>query len=147
MVHSELATLVQRFNAVVNGRASSRSLMLMHESGLTFPQIIVLYVLDSQGAQSISRIAEVTRLSAPAASQMIDKLVASGYLSRQEDASDRRMRVVAMRPKGTKFLEQLNQTRRDEIERACAPLPQLLRTRLTQVLSDVVAHFDKAGVP
>jgi DNA-binding MarR family transcriptional regulator len=140
-----LAQLVQRFNTVVNGRASSRSLMLMHESGLTFPQIIVLYVLEAQGAQSISRLAEVTRLSAPAASQMVDRLVDGGYLSRQEDPSDRRVRVVAIRGKGTRFLAQLNQVRRDEIEQAFARLPAQLRARLVAVLGDVVAHFERAS--
>jgi DNA-binding MarR family transcriptional regulator len=138
-----LAQLVQRFNTVVNGRAAGGSLMLMHESGLTFPQIIVLYVLQAQGPQSVSRIAEETRLSAPAASQMVDRLVDGGYVSREEGAADRRVRVIAMRAKGQKLLEQLNRVRRAEIEKACDRLPRAVRARLVDVLGDVVAHFEK----
>jgi DNA-binding MarR family transcriptional regulator len=139
----KLAALLQRFNAVVNGRASSGSLMLMHESGLTFPQIIVLYVLASQGAQSISRLAELTRLSAPATSQMVDRLVEGGYVSRDENPADRRVRVVALRPRGMRLVEQLNRVRSEEIGRVCERLPRALRTRLFEVIGDVVAQFEK----
>jgi DNA-binding MarR family transcriptional regulator len=142
-----LAELIQRFNTVVNGRASSGSLMLMHESGLSFPQIIVLYALQSQGAQSISRLAELTRLSAPAASQMVDRLVAGGFVSREENPADRRVRVVAMRTKGAKLVEHLNRVRREEIEQACARLPRALRARFVGVLGEVVACFEKAEAP
>jgi DNA-binding MarR family transcriptional regulator len=139
----KLTELIQRFNTVVNGRASSGSLMLMHESGLSFPQIIVLYALRSQGTQSISRLAQLTRLSAPAASQMVDRLVEGGFVSREEDPADRRVRVVALRAKGTKLVEQLNRVRRDEIGQACARLPRALRARFIDVLSEVVGHIEK----
>jgi DNA-binding MarR family transcriptional regulator len=146
-METRLAELIQRFNTVVNGRASSGSLMLMHESGLSFPQIIVLYALQSQGAQSISRIAELTRLSAPAASQMVDRLVAGGFVSREENPSDRRVRVVAIRAKGTKLVEQLNRVRRSEIAEACDRLPRALRARFVDVLGEVVDHIEKAHAP
>src|SRR5262245_48970440 len=100
---SDLVGLLQRFNAVINGRSGEQSLTLMHETGLTFPQIIVLYVLEPSGSPlTISQIAETTRLSPGAASQMVDRLVEGGYVSRAEDAEDRRVRRVALRPAGRK---------------------------------------------
>jgi DNA-binding MarR family transcriptional regulator len=140
---SELAGLVQRFNTVVNGLSSSRSLTLMHESGLTFPQIIVLYVLAAQGAQSISRIAELTRLSPPAASQMVDRLVDGGYVSREEAAGDRRIRIVALRPKGKRLVKQLHGVRGAEIDDALARVPRPLRARLVEALTDVVEQLER----
>ena len=134
----DLGGLIQRFNTIVNGRLGSRSLMHMHESGLTLPQIIVLYVLVHEGAQTISRIAEITRLSAPATSQMIDRLVESGYVSREENAEDRRVRVIALKPKGKRALDELHALRHDEIEAALDRLPRSLAARLRSVMAEVV---------
>jgi DNA-binding MarR family transcriptional regulator len=141
---SDLGGLIQRFNTIVNGRAGSRSLMLMHESGLTFPQIIVLYALAFKGDQSISSIAEVTRLSAPATSQMIDRLVEAGYVSREESSDDRRVRVVAIRPKGRRVVEQLHAVRHGEIEVALGRLPDAVRSRLASVMADVVEALERS---
>jgi DNA-binding MarR family transcriptional regulator len=143
-METHLAELIQRFNTEVNGRAPSGSLTLMHESGLSLPQIIVLSALQAAGTQSISQIAELTRLSAPAASQLVDRLVEGGYISREADPSDRRVRVVAIRAKGAKLVEQLSHVRRDELEQACARLPRALRGRFADVLGEVVACFEKA---
>jgi DNA-binding MarR family transcriptional regulator len=144
-MNEDLAILIQRFNTVVNGRSGSRSLMVMHQSGLTFPQLIVLYVLGGGGAQSISQIAKFTKLSTPAASQMVDRLVEGGLISRQESKSDRRVRVVALRPKGKRLVEQIHALRRQEISEALALLPDTLRGRLHKVMVEVVEQLE-AGI-
>jgi DNA-binding MarR family transcriptional regulator len=141
-MRGDLGGLIQRFNTIVNGRSGNRSLMLMHQSGLTFPQIIVLYVLVHEGAQSISRIAEVTKLSTPATSQMVDRLVAGGYVSREEHAEDRRFRVIALRPKGKRLIEQLHAVRHHEMEETLGRLSGGLRERLRAVLTDVVERLE-----
>jgi DNA-binding MarR family transcriptional regulator len=138
----DLGGLIQRFNTIVNGRAGQRSLMLMHESGLTFPQIIVLYVLLHQREQSLSRIAEITKLSMPATSQMIDRLVEAEYVSRSESVEDRRSRLVALRPKGRRIIEQLHAVRHREIEDTLNRLPGGVRERLRAVMADVVARLE-----
>jgi DNA-binding MarR family transcriptional regulator len=143
-MREDLGGLIQRFNTVVNGRSGSRSLMLMHESGLTFPQIIVLYVLLHEGEQSITRIAEITRLSTPATSQMVDRLVENGFVSRSENADDRRRRVVALKTKGKRAIEQLHGVRHAEIEETLECLPSPLKARLRAVLGDVVGVLERA---
>ncbi len=143
-MNDDLGGLIQRFNTILNGRAASRSLMLMHESGLTFPQIIVLYVLIHEGDQSISRLAAITRLSTPAASQMIDRLLERDYVSRAENADDRRYRVVTLRPKGRRVLERLHRLRHQEIEEALRPLPGGVRRQLHAARADTVGALERA---
>jgi DNA-binding MarR family transcriptional regulator len=139
---NDIARLVQRFNAIVNGRSGSRSLLVMHESGLTFPQIIVLYALFFHGEQSLSRLAEATKLSPPAASQMVDRLVEAGFVGREENAEDRRQRVISMKAKGQKLIEQLHGARHAELDATLSRLPADLRKRFAGVLTDVVRELE-----
>jgi DNA-binding MarR family transcriptional regulator len=143
VAHDGLPRLVQRFNTIVNARASSRSLMVMHESGLTFPQMIVLYALAARGAQSLSRLAALTRLSAPAMSQLVDRLVESAYVSRDEDPADRRMRLIALRPKGARLVAQLDRVRRSELDEVLGRLPRRARARLVEILSEIVPRLEE----
>src|SRR5580704_11109245 len=94
------ASLFQRFIGAANRQTAGKSTMFMYESGLTFPQIIVMYALTWEGPQAISVLAGKLRLSVAATSQLVDRLVDAEYVAREEDPNDRRVRIVRMRPKG-----------------------------------------------
>lgn len=112
--------------------------MFMYESGLTFPQIIVIYALVWHEPQAISVLAERLRLSLGATSQLVDRLVEAGYVARAEKPDDRRVKLVRLRPKGAQFMKRLNEIRRAELADAFDALPPPLRARLTEVLRDAV---------
>src|SRR5215468_3396633 len=112
--NADLPALVQRFIGLVNQKSAGRSMVFQHESGLTFPQIIVLYVLNARD-ETVSSLAAQLRMSMGATSQLVDKLVEAQMIDRIEDASDRRVRLLKLRPAGRKYLDQLHQIRHDEI--------------------------------
>jgi DNA-binding MarR family transcriptional regulator len=138
------AMLFQRLIGLANRETAGASTMFMYESGLTFPQIIVMYVLTWMGPLPISALAERLRLSLAATSQLVDRLVEGGYVAREEDADDRRVRRVRMRAHGERFMDRLNEIRRRELAAAFDKLPPGVKARLTDVLRDAVRSL--AGV-
>lgn len=138
------AILFQRLIGLANRETAGASTMFMYESGLTFPQIIVMYVLTWIGALPISALAERLRLSLAATSQLVDRLVEGGYVAREEDTVDRRVRRVRMRPHGERFMQRLDEIRRQELAAAFDKLPPRVKARLTDVLREAVESL--AGI-
>jgi DNA-binding MarR family transcriptional regulator len=138
----DVASLFQRLIGAANRETAGKSTMYLYESGLTFPQIIVMYALTWLGPQPISALAEQLRLSLAATSQLVDRLVSAGYVAREEDPSDRRVRIVRMRPRGVDFMDRLNDIRRRELTLAFDRLSPKLRRRLADVLREAVDSLD-----
>jgi DNA-binding MarR family transcriptional regulator len=132
------AMLFQRLIGLANRETAGGSTMFMYESGLTFPQIIVMYALTWLGPLPISTLAGKLRLSLAATSQLVDRLTDAGFVAREEDPDDRRVRRVRLRRKGEAFMERLNEIRRRELSEAFGRLPAKLRDRLTEVLREAV---------
>jgi DNA-binding MarR family transcriptional regulator len=132
------AMLFQRLIGVANRETAGKSTLFLYESGLTFPQIIVMYALTWEGALPISTLAQRLRLSLGATSQLVDRLVDAQLVAREEDVDDRRVRLVKMRPQGRQFMERLNEIRRRELSEAFDRLPPKVRGRLTDVLREAV---------
>jgi DNA-binding MarR family transcriptional regulator len=139
--------LFQRLIGAANRETAGKSTMYLYESGLTFPQIIVMYALTWEGPQPISTLAQTLRLSLAATSQLVDRLVDGGYVAREEDPDDRRVRVVRMRPSGKQFMSRLNEIRRRELSEAFDRLPARVRGRLTDVLREAVEALSPQGPP
>ncbi|HXX68525.1 MAG TPA: MarR family transcriptional regulator [Polyangiaceae bacterium] len=141
---SDPAMLFQRLIGLANRETAGASTMFMYESGLTFPQIIVMYALTWLGPLPISSLAEKLRLSLAATSQLVERLVKDGYVAREESPKDRRVRLVKMRPHGKQFMDRLNEIRRRELSEAFERLPAKVHARLTDVLRDAVEAFPEA---
>jgi DNA-binding MarR family transcriptional regulator len=74
-------------------------------AGLSMPQFSILMQLQHRGACGMSEISERFDITNAAASQLVEKLVQSGYLKRAEDPSDRRAKVLNLTPQGLALLE------------------------------------------
>jgi DNA-binding MarR family transcriptional regulator len=136
------APLVQRLIALVNRKSAGESTAFMHRSGLTMPQIVVLYALRRADA-TVSGLAERLRMSLPATSQLVDRLVEAGLVDRSEHAADRRVRHVSIRPGGLRFLERLGEMRLREIADALRSLSQESRALLAAALAQVVVELER----
>jgi DNA-binding MarR family transcriptional regulator len=88
----------------------------MRGQGISMPQISVLMHLHHMGGCQINEIGKKLEISAPAASQLIQKLVEQGYLERSEDALDRRAKVVSITDTGRELIQQAVGTRAIWIE-------------------------------
>ena len=139
------AVLFQRLIGLANRSTAGASTMYMYESGLTFPQIIVMYALTWLGPQPMTTLAQTLRLSLAATSQLVDRLVEGHYVAREEDPNDRRVRIVRLRPHGRQFMDRLDEMRRRELTEAFDQLPPKLRARLTEVLREAVESLAARG--
>ncbi len=74
--------------------------------GLSFPQVAVLMHLYHQQSCGISEISEHMETTIAAASQLIDRLVVSGFLERNTDAEDRRVKNITLSEKSLALIHQ-----------------------------------------
>ena len=79
--------------------------------GLSMAQFGILMQLHHKGACGVSEIGERFDITSAAASQLVDKLVQSGYIERAEDPSDRRAKVLKLTPSGQALIERGGQER------------------------------------
>lgn len=74
-------------------------------TGLSMPQFSVMMQLHYRGACGMSRISEGYDITPAAASQLVDKLVQSGWIQRVEDPNDRRAKLLNLTEKGRKLIQ------------------------------------------
>ena len=74
-------------------------------TGLSMPQFGILMQLHYRGNCGVSDIGERFDITNAAASQLIDKLVQSGLIQREEDPSDRRAKLLNLTDKGRNLIQ------------------------------------------
>ena len=72
----------------------------IEETGLGLSDFAVLEVLLHKGPMPVNTIGPIVDLTPGSISVAVDRLVAKGLVSRIESAEDRRVRIVALTPRG-----------------------------------------------
>jgi DNA-binding MarR family transcriptional regulator len=75
-------------------------------TGLSMPQFSILMQLHHKGVCGVSDISERFDITNAAASQLVDKLVQSGFIKREEDPHDRRAKLLNLTDKGKGLIQQ-----------------------------------------
>jgi DNA-binding MarR family transcriptional regulator len=114
---------------------SMRSWHLFAKStGLSMPQFSVLMQLHHKGACGMSEISERFEISPAAASQLVDKLVQSGFVQREEDPSDRRAKLLNLTEKGQELIQHGHVERYRWVDELGGKLTPEERTRVSEAL-------------
>jgi len=142
---SSLGRLVARFLAEMHRYDGGRTLPVLHQSGLTTPQLAVLELV--RVPCTVSAVAEHLGLSRPASSQLVQKLVERGLLIRSEGKADRRERALVVSPSGESLLGEIAAARAARFEAALAVLPARTASRLKSGLSAAVEALHDAPAP
>ena len=98
------------------------------------PQLSMMMQLYHRGACGMSRVSERFEITPAAASQLVDRLVQSGYLVREEDPNDRRAKLLNLTAKGRDLIEQGIEERYRWVEDLAGKLPAEERTRVSEAL-------------
>ncbi|HWQ46155.1 MAG TPA: MarR family transcriptional regulator [Longilinea sp.] len=69
------------------------------------PQIGALFQIQHRKSK-VTDLGENLKVSAPAASQMLEKLVQQGLITRSEDPEDRRAKYIVLTEKGSQILQE-----------------------------------------
>jgi DNA-binding MarR family transcriptional regulator len=117
------------------------TLALMTEAGLTLPQVLFLTRLRQAGESTPSELAERLNMSPPAVSQMVDRLFKLDFLTRREDAGDRRRKRLAVTPAAERMLDKLVRARAAEYAKGTARLSPGLRRELGAALAKAVREL------
>ena len=103
-------------------------------TGLSMPQFSLMTQLYHRGACGMSGISERFEITPAAASQMVDKLVQSGYIVREEDPTDRRAKTLNLTTKGRQLIDAGNEERYRWVEDLAGKLNAEERARIVEAL-------------
>jgi DNA-binding MarR family transcriptional regulator len=114
---------------------------LIAELDLSFTQIKALCALDMEGEnRSVKALADSMKVSLPAMSRAIDGLHERGFVDRQEDPVDRRMKRLSLTASGRAITSSLNETRLATLEAFLVSLSDEEAGALTQALELILAE-------
>jgi DNA-binding MarR family transcriptional regulator len=138
--HSNIGDLLQDFVDRVS-HVRGDALEQMRNGGVTLPQVLVLRRAAGLGETNITDIAEHVHMSLPAASQMIDRLVALKLIARSEARDDRRRKNLQVTNRGLALLMAIREARSREFAAGVAPLPTPLKEKLGKILGAALKHL------
>ncbi len=107
------------------------------ESGLSVPQYRTMSFLRGHRGASLSDLAEHIGLGLPSMSKLVDGLVGRGFITRQEDAADRRRLALCLTERGQAILGvswSATQTDLAQVLAVLAPRERAVVTEAMQLL-------------
>jgi DNA-binding MarR family transcriptional regulator len=124
-------------------------LRTMEESGLTPTQCKALLALAGPGENAeprqITEIAERLGVSPPAMSRAVDGMFRKRLLTRVEDEQDRRVRRIAITPKGERLVAKLVSIRLASLEAFVSTLTAVQRRKLDAALDALLEREEIAA--
>lgn len=115
-------------------------------TGLSMPQFSILMQLHHKGACGVSDISDRFDITNAAASQLVEKLVQSGYLERAEDPSDRRAKVLNLTARGQALIERGNLERHrwmDDLVKTLSAQEKLKVSEALTILTDAARQMEE----
>jgi DNA-binding MarR family transcriptional regulator len=104
-------------------------------TGLSMSQFGILMQLHYRSNCGVSHLSERFDISNAAASQLVDKLVQSGLIQREEDPSDRRAKLLNLTAKGRELIQQGIEERYRWVEQLAAKLTAEERAKVAESLN------------
>jgi MarR family 2-MHQ and catechol resistance regulon transcriptional repressor len=119
----------------------------IEETGLCLSDFGVLELLLHKGPSPVNTIGPIVGLTPGSISIAVDRLVAKGLVSRVESAQDRRVRIVALTPRGKHLIVSAFRKHSGQMKRVFSELsPEELRgleVRLKKVGKRAAALMEK----
>jgi DNA-binding MarR family transcriptional regulator len=142
---AKLANLIEEMMSHIHRRSADDTLAVMNEAGLTMAQMVALHLLTHLGPVSVSSIAACLKLSPPATSHLLDRMVVAGLVGRTEDPIDRRHKRIEITATGRELIEGTNDRRAREFTRVLSSLTDEVQAQFGRVLARVVTELK--GLP
>jgi DNA-binding MarR family transcriptional regulator len=140
----KLGTIIMR----CMGPRGSEVLRVIDESGLTFAQMKVLVELQAADDETstVTALSEELGISAPSASRAADGLVRKKLATRVEDQDDRRVRRLALSPKGNRLADRIISARLASLEEFTSSLEAEERRKLESALDALLKRPEIAEI-
>ena len=114
---------------------------------ITLPQMGVLEYLSSRRESPMNELARHLGVTRPAATGLVDRLIAQGLVSRQGDRTDRRVVRINLTPKGRRVLDNIWNQKRRMLQEVFGRLSPADRSQYLATLERVVEILSEGGKP
>ena len=114
---------------------------------ITFPQLWVMERLSHQDRCPMNELAHFLKVTRPAATGLVDRLIAQGLVSREGDSRDRRIVRVRLTPKGRRILSDIWEQKRRMLQEVFGRIAPARRQQYLQTLEQVVQILGEGNVP
>lgn len=132
---SQLIRTARQFMDIAMHYSMRASGHFIKARGLSAPQFSLLMQLHHRGICGMSQISEQFEVTPAAASQLVDKLVQSGLVHREEDPQDRRAKSLRLTEKGRELILQGVEERYRWVEALAGKLSAEERAKVDEALS------------
>ena len=139
----KLETILNSFGEVMSMILLDLHQQHLAELDLTLSQAQALRVLRRSGSVPTGRLATELRISAPAVTQLTDRLIRKGLIERRTAVGDRRTVLVALSAKGKRLVDQFRKRRREIFSRALAELDAAERAEVIASLEKVITALEQ----
>jgi DNA-binding MarR family transcriptional regulator len=136
---SQLTQTLRQFMDVVMQHSMHERSHLAKAIGLSMPQFGILMQIHFHGNCGISDISNRFDVTNAAASQMVDKLVQSRLIQREEDPQDRRAKLLNLTEKGKELIKQGTERRYRWVEDVAQKLSPEEREQVNAALN-IMTH-------
>ena len=106
--------MLHSFHAIQN-LIRAKTAQLSRQDGVTHAQWFVLAMIAHFGQRSIKDLAEAAEMSSSAATQLVDSLVKTGFVNRQDDPDNRRAVILELSSQGKQYLAETKERRLEEM--------------------------------
>ena len=138
---AEMEEVLNSFTEIMSGLMIDQYQKQITELELTLPQAQVLRVLR-RGPLQTGQLAAQMRISAPAITQLTDRLIRKGLIERSAAVDDRRCVIVALSDEGRSLVDQFRQRRGEIFDEALSELSEKERRQAVEVLEKVVKALE-----
>lgn len=120
----------------------------MHQSSkegknkMSFPQLAVLHLIHEGKAVLMKDIARELAITAPSATVFVEVLFKEGLVIRRLDPKDKRIVLLKLTPKGTKFLKEKIEEMNDRIKKDMEVLTSEERKTFAVILEKIISRYN-----
>jgi DNA-binding MarR family transcriptional regulator len=142
LTQNKLEDVLNSFTEVMSALMIDQYQKDIAELELTFPQAQAMRLLR-RGAMQTGQLATQLKISAPAITQLTDRLIRKGLIKRTAGSIDRRCVLVGLSLRGRQLVDHFRQRRREVFSRALVHLGTREQSEVTEVLVKVVAALEE----
>lgn len=107
------------------------------------PQVSVLFAIKRQGPSSQHELAQHLHMTPGGVSQLIDQLITSQLITREQDAHDRRTYRLSLTEAGVAFTERIAKQHHEVIQQTTADINDTELQQFICILDKIAAALQK----
>jgi DNA-binding MarR family transcriptional regulator len=115
----------------------------VYKGKVTLPQLLILDLLNRQGAFKMTDLAKYMKVTTAASTGIVQRLVLLGYVQREFDQLDRRIIRIKLSVKGAELVKRITQQRTQVITKIFSQISENDRGEYLRILRQVKEVLNK----